>query len=302
MRNVGSFKWLNDGIRSICESIIYPEVEIALNDWKTFSSSNSVLIGGLAYSFYCKPRATQDIDLMFLSLDDIPNSVFGFKRIRNHSFQHNKTHVEVEVLDPDYLDFNKKLIERVFLDSVESDGIKIASPKSLVVLKLNRYNQRDKSDIDDLLKYQLRIDKNIDFSDWDLTETQTLNLNNSISNLDLNENNDVNSFVIETYSNRKNIQLIESNKDFKISIIKDKWSEPCFYFFNKVNRLLRFDDYIFCIKIPKDINEELEIIESSSNFKSFTGYEKEKLILKNWLSLKKLEYIKSKWLEMDLKK
>lgn len=36
-RNISKFKWFNDGIRSLNESIIYPEVELALNDWKKYS-------------------------------------------------------------------------------------------------------------------------------------------------------------------------------------------------------------------------------------------------------------------------
>lgn len=298
MRNVGNFKWLNDGIRSVYESIIYPEVEEALNDWKKHSNSNCVLIGGLAYSFYCKPRATQDIDLLFLSFGDIPNYVIGFKRTRNHSFQHNKTHVEVEVLDTEYLGLSEDIVRKVFDDAVESDGIKVASPKSIVALKLNRYNQRDKSDIDDLLKYLLRLGDDLNFDDYPLTDDQISKLNNSISNLEVNETNDVNSFVLESYSNRDNFQLIESNGDFKISLIKDEYSDPCFYFFNKINRIMRFSDFIFCVKIPDNTNEELEIIESSSDFKSFTGYESQENILKNWISVN-LNNLKSKWKEIN---
>jgi hypothetical protein len=300
-RNIGKFKWLNDGIRSLNESIVYPEVEQALNDWKKYCNSDYILIGGLAYSYYCKPRPTQDIDLMFLSFGDIPESVMGFKRTRKHCFQHNKTHVEVEVLDSDYLNINPLLIEKTFEDSIESDGVRIASPKSLIALKLDRYNNRDIGDIDELLKYCLRVgnDLDLDFENYNLNKEQIEKLNNSISNLNLNESKDVNSFVLDIYSNKENFIIIEDNDNFKILLSKDKYSAPGFYYLNKINRVMRFDDFAFHIKIPNSIGEKLEVIESSSDFKSFTGYENREDDLHKWLR-SNLDYLKKRLGEINI--
>jgi hypothetical protein len=90
MRNIWKMNWKNDGFRSLYESAIYPEVIIALEDWKQYNNSNCVLVGGLALSYYIKPRQNQDIDIIFLTEKDIPTNVYGFKRNRLHSFEHKK--------------------------------------------------------------------------------------------------------------------------------------------------------------------------------------------------------------------
>ena len=64
---------------------------------------DGIVIGGLLMGLYAKPRTTFDIDILFISETNIPDSVIGFKKIRPHSFEHIKTNVEVEVLSPEYL-------------------------------------------------------------------------------------------------------------------------------------------------------------------------------------------------------
>ena len=143
-------KWLNNGCRSLLESIIPNEVIQALRDWKdNYSKDNYVMIGGLALSYYNRPRYTEGVDLIFLSDEEIPNNVYKFRRNRKHSFEHIKTGVEVEVeaLSPSVINKNEDFFKCVFEDSIESDGIKIASPVSLIALKLSRFNDSDKSDI-----------------------------------------------------------------------------------------------------------------------------------------------------------
>lgn len=79
---------------------LVPEVNRALSKWikgKTEHLAPGVLIGGLALSFYSPPRETTDIDLLFLSDEQIPEKVDGFKRHRPHGFEEKKTQVEVEV-------------------------------------------------------------------------------------------------------------------------------------------------------------------------------------------------------------
>ena len=297
MRNVHKFKWLNDGLRTLNESIIYPEVEQALKDWKNNCKADSVLIGGLAYSYYCKPRSTQDVDLLFLSFDEIPSNVEGFKRTRDHAFLHKDTHVEVEVLDPEFLKLDKRLVQLIFDEAWTNDKIKIASPKGIICLKLNRYSLKDQSDIDDLLKYCVRLNINLDFDKYNLNNHQLDNLNKSLNNLNLQESEDVNSFVLESnlLLNKSKYTEIENSTGYRIIVFEDKNSDPCFYYFNKINRIMRFDDFVFCIKIPNRINEKLEVIESSSDFKSLIGYEKEKSLLLEWLTKENAKRLKNSW-------
>ena len=116
-------KWKNDGIRSIYESIIPKDVIVALDDWKSSNTSNCVLIGGIALSYYIKPRYTEDINLIFLTDEDIPLSVYKFRRNRKHSYEHIKTGVEVELITPEYINKDNSLFKNVFETSIESDGI-----------------------------------------------------------------------------------------------------------------------------------------------------------------------------------
>lgn len=137
--------------RPLLESIIVPEVTSALKKWIGLSDIPGILIGGLALSFYAKPRYTADIDVLFLSDRDIPDQIPGFKKIRSHSFQHNDTHVEVEVLSPSFLGLPEELVKKVTETAIESGGMKVASPSGLVALKLFRDSLKDDADIQDLL-------------------------------------------------------------------------------------------------------------------------------------------------------
>lgn len=162
-------KWfvVNDSTRTLFESTVVPEVAAALRDFAKSGATNAVLIGGLAVSFYGLPRATMDVDFLFLSPTTIPTEVSGFKKIRSHAFQHNQTHVEVEVLDPTYLGLPQKLVQAVFDTARTIDGIKVASKSGLIALKLYRLKRYDAGDIAqlislgdvDLTPFQLPADK-----------------------------------------------------------------------------------------------------------------------------------------------
>lgn len=144
---------MNDGYRTLFESILVPEVIVAIKDWiKASSSTNMVLIGGLALSYYVKPRATQDAGFLFLQSADIPELVNGFKRNRKSAFQHNKTHVEIELVTPELIGIDKSIALMVFQTAIEQDGIKVANPSGLVSLKLFRFNLQDQADIVELIK------------------------------------------------------------------------------------------------------------------------------------------------------
>lgn len=117
---------------------LVPDVQHALMKWvalKLSREKSGVLIGGLAMSFYTKPRCTEDVNLLFLHKYDIPNEVAGFKK-RVAAFQENKTHVLVEVHSPESINLPQDVASKVFATAVEYNGLKVASAQAMVVLKL----------------------------------------------------------------------------------------------------------------------------------------------------------------------
>jgi len=159
--------------RTLFESVVANEVLLALRDW-TKVSSNGVIIGGLALSYHVKPRHTQDIDIVYVSSNDIPDVIPGFKKIRKHAFQHNQTHVEVEVLPADFIDKPKELVNHVIETSLSIDNANVASANGLVALKLGRFSRQDQADIEQLI---IHADATIDeYVKW-LTDLQISRFN-----------------------------------------------------------------------------------------------------------------------------
>lgn len=138
--------------RPLLESIVAPEVTAALRDWIGSAEIPGTLIGGLALSFYVRPRQTMDVDVVYATEDNIPDQIPGFKKVRPHTFQHNKTHVEVEVLSPEFLNVPPQIISRVVATAVKSSGMWIASKAGLVAMKLQRGNRQDQADIEQLIQ------------------------------------------------------------------------------------------------------------------------------------------------------
>jgi hypothetical protein len=153
LRDFSKMNSINDGSRTLNESIMVPEVIDALNDWKSNHINNCILIGGVALSYYIKPRYTSDVDVLFLSFVDIPEKVYKFKRHREHAFQHIKHHVEVEVVTPELINTPLHIVEAIFKTANDIDGIKVASPSGLVATKLGRFNHQDQADIVALINY-----------------------------------------------------------------------------------------------------------------------------------------------------
>lgn len=160
----------NDGSRTLLESILAPEVVQALSDWAKNSKSDGVLLGGLALSFYVKPRYTSDVDFLFLSADQIPEHVIGFKRIRNLAFEHRATGVEVEVFGPSSINMPVELAKDIIATAIEKDGVNVASRAGLIAAKLGRFNKRDQADIEDLLTLGP-----VDLSPFHLTDQDKVN-------------------------------------------------------------------------------------------------------------------------------
>lgn len=167
LRDLKKANNVNDGNRTLLESILIPEVNTAFNDWIKHSDTNGVLIGGLALSYYVKPRYTTDIDILFMSDTDIPNKVNGFKRHRKSAFQHNKTHVEIEVLPFNAINITNDIASAIFDTAIESNGIKIASPEGLIAAKLHRGSLQDIADIGTLIEY---LKFNVDLSNFKLSD------------------------------------------------------------------------------------------------------------------------------------
>lgn len=170
----------NNGTRTLFESIAVPEVEMALKDWikttRFTTNKQGVLIGGTALGYYTRPRATMDVDLLFLTKSDIPDQVTGFKRTRPGAFQHNETHVEVEVVTPQSINNPVDLCRKIISTAIESNGILVASPTGLVASKLFRLKKNDIGDI--VALYQLG---SVNLTGWPIPEDKMQEFNFIIS-------------------------------------------------------------------------------------------------------------------------
>lgn len=151
LREIDKMHTANQGNRTLLESVMMPEVAAALRDWCR-ADPGGVLIGGLGLSYHVRPRMTQDIDFLFLSDGHIPEQVPGFKRLRAHAFQHNRTHVEIELVTPELVKVPKQVVDQVVATAITSDGVNVASASGLVALKLFRHSMQDQADIVALIK------------------------------------------------------------------------------------------------------------------------------------------------------
>lgn len=152
IRNIGNASGPNDGTRSVTASILSHEVINALEDWKKGTDTPPLLIGGLAFGYYARPRATSDIDLLFLNDADAPRNVRGFKKISPHRFRHERTHVDVEIVTPSHVNQSPRLYRRIANLAIEKDGVRIPSIHGLIASKICRFSRQDKADIEHLLK------------------------------------------------------------------------------------------------------------------------------------------------------
>lgn len=294
-------KWKNNGFRTIFESIIPNEVILALKDWSNnYNSDNYVLIGGYALSYYTKPRYTEDIDLIFISYDEIPKMVFGFRRNRAHAFEHIKTGVEVELLTPNHINKNESFFRTIFNVSIESDGMRVASPESLIALKLGRFSNDDKDDIIKLYKYCIENKIDIDLSKYNLSEGEMNRFNNLISDLD--ESISENLYMLE---NKLNIELGRYKKytlnEYEVYIMCEDYGEPRFHFTKNINnKVKRFEDFQFSISLTKTFNEDgsFRILDSSTEYNSMSNFTNLDKLLKEWLS-SNISYLKNDWNELN---
>lgn len=175
LREIRKMNFINDGSRSLFESIAIPEVEYSLKNWKKNTINDlGILIGGCAVSYYTRPRGTTDADILYSSTADIPNYVEGFKRNRPGAFENKVTGVEIEVLTPTSIGLSPALAQKVFDTKQTIDGTFVASPSALAALKLQRMKRYDEGDIASLIETGL-----VDLSDWPISDDQ-LKLYNEI--------------------------------------------------------------------------------------------------------------------------
>jgi hypothetical protein len=172
----------NDGTRLITESILIPEVEYAFNDWiKNTKDIDYAVIGGIALSFYTRPRATTDVDALFIDKTGIPQYVNHFKKHRNGAFQHNDTHVEIEILTPQTINVPDDLVIAIIKNAKNINGIKVATPSGLIASKLGRFKLQDQADIEALLEYG-----DIDLSPYPIPHEWLIKLDNLKKQLGIN--------------------------------------------------------------------------------------------------------------------
>jgi hypothetical protein len=165
----------NLGDRTLFESILVPEVAKALKDWGKQTSNKGVLIGGLALSYYIKPRTTTDGDFLFLHAEDIPTEVPGFKRNRKGAFEHRETGVEVEVLTPASINMSPELAKQIIDGAITHGPFRVASKEGLIAAKLGRFSMRDRGDIDEMLQLG-----EVHMSKFSLSEKEQMNLEQAL--------------------------------------------------------------------------------------------------------------------------
>ena len=128
----------------------------AIDDFSSAVNVPWVLGGGLALGFHSKPRGTQDVDVFIRNedLELIKNSLpkNKFKAHRAHAVEHRPTGVEIELLTPDFLNIDSKLINLAIERAIDQRDIRVMSRESLIALKLQRASYQDMADIITLIK------------------------------------------------------------------------------------------------------------------------------------------------------
>ena len=183
-RNIEKMNSINNGNRTLFESIIEEEIITQLIKLTDNNILNYVMVGRLALSYYAKPMMNTDIDLLFLSENDIPENVDGFRRINKHHFYNDKTGIEIKLLTPNFLNIHYNIIKELFNDIIVSNNIRIVSVSSLIVLKLFRFNLQDQADIGRLIKYAKERNQIINLDIFDLSSDILDKYNEISQNID----------------------------------------------------------------------------------------------------------------------
>jgi hypothetical protein len=133
-----------------------------------------VLVGGLSVGFHATPRGTDDVDIMIYSeskLSDVKDTLkheFADIPNRKHAMRHKETKVELEILTPEFLKIDTRIIKKAIDDAIVVDHMRIVSKEGLVATKLCRGEFKDLGDIEVLVKAHGVID----VSGYPLTDKQ----------------------------------------------------------------------------------------------------------------------------------
>lgn len=165
----------NIGRATVPQIIMNDEVRRSYQRWANATNNSGTLIGGIAFSFYGRPRTTMDVDLIYIQEQDIPETVKGFKRVRPHTFRDNLSHVEIEVLVPHVINVDPVLVRKVVeTANVDAQGNRVASVAGIIALKLGRCSRQDITDIAALMALSVTDGhvvnpRLIDISEFDLS-------------------------------------------------------------------------------------------------------------------------------------
>lgn len=135
-------------------SSLAPEVQHTLNKWVSTTENMGVLVGGLALSFYCKPRYTSDVDVLFLHDLDVPTFISGFKKISPHNFQENKTHATVEIVTTESINLSLVIARKVISTAKSQGKFKLATGEALIAMKAEAAISNPKRKLSDSVDIQ----------------------------------------------------------------------------------------------------------------------------------------------------
>lgn len=169
---------MRESVSVLANAGFHQDVQRALNDWSAETAQGphnpGVLIGGVALAFYTKPRYTQDVDILYLTDEDVPKQVRGFNRHRKGAFEHRSTGVEVEVVTSHAfgqgalpLDVARQVVNTA-KDIADSTEFKVASREGLIAMKLwsaKASPRRSFKDLADVVAL-LEKDPNLNMKPW----------------------------------------------------------------------------------------------------------------------------------------
>lgn len=169
--------------KTLNEAALVPEVRGALMRWLSNQPDDErgVLIGGLALSFYARPRQTMDVDLLFAQAPDFINPMF--KRTRDHGAIDKKDHVEIEFVTHKTIGIPQAVAKRVIDTAWQlgSTGPKVASLDAMIVMKLYgadspKRRRQDEADIQAMLENNPRLNMQELIQSWQLSDAHRTRL------------------------------------------------------------------------------------------------------------------------------
>jgi hypothetical protein len=126
-----------------------------------FGDKDFALMGGLALNTYLKrPRATQDVDLLFKSDHAITPEEFRsekFKRHRYHALEHKDTGVEIELLTPEFLNIDSSKASQM----IGRSRNRILQPEDILDLKVEAGRLKDLGDATQLIRDNPKLLKDL---------------------------------------------------------------------------------------------------------------------------------------------